>query len=322
MHQAGFTEAVASLGTAFTSGQASLLRRYTENVILAYDSDGAGTKAALRAIGILRDAGLTGKILHLEPYKDPDEFIKNLGQEAFAERIKQAENSFLFEIRMLKREYNLDDPEDKTKFHKEIARKLCGFSIDVERENYIQAVAREYHIGYENLRKLVNQYAAQTGGARPVEKPKSGIQKKQTVEDHKKRTQRMLLTWLTDEPEIYKQIAKYVKPSDFTEELYGRVAEMLFTDLSAGNYNPAAILSRFTEEEEQREVASMFHTKLDGIETKQDKEKALRDIVYAVKKNSYEYYTQRLGSDVTALQQVIDGKRALEELSKVHILLS
>ncbi len=322
LHQAGFTQAVASLGTAFTSGQANLIRRYTDEVLLCYDSDGAGVKAALRALEILKEADLTGKIINLEPYKDPDEFIKNLGQEAFAERIKQAENSFLFEIRMLKREYNLDDPEDKTKFHKEIARKLCGFSIDVERENYIQAVAREYHIGYENLRKLVNQYAAQTGGARPMEKPKSGIQKKQTVEDHKKRTQRMLLTWLTDEPEIYKQIAKYVKPSDFTEELYGRVAEMLFSDLNAGNYNPAAILSRFTEEEEQREVAAMFHTKLDGIETKQDKEKALRDIVYAVKKNSYEYYTQRLGSDVTALQQVIDGKRALEELSKVHILLS
>ena len=322
MHQAGFTQAVASLGTAFTSGQANLIRRYTDEVLLSYDSDGAGTKAALRALEILKEAGLTGKIINLEPYKDPDEFMKNLGKEAFEERIKQAENSFMFEIRMLKREYNLDDPEDKTKFHKEIARKLCGFSIDVERENYIQAVAREYHIGFENLRKLVNQYAAQTGGAKPAERPKSGIQKRQTAEDHKKRTQRILLTWLTDEPEIYKQIAKYVKASDFTEELYGRVADMLFRDLSAGNYNPAAILSRFTEEQEQREVASMFNTKLEGIENKQDKEKALRDIVYAVKKNSYEYYTQRLGSDVSALQQVIDGKRALEELSKVHILLS
>lgn len=322
MHQAGFTQAVASLGTAFTSGQANLLRRYTDEVLLSYDSDGAGTKAALRALEILKEAGLTGKIINLEPYKDPDEFMKHLGKEAFEERIKQAENSFLFEIRMLKREFNLEDPEDKTKFHKEIARKLCGFEIEVERENYIQAVANEYHIGFENLRKLVNRYAAQTGGAKPVERPKSGIQKRQTVEDHKKRTQRMLLTWLTDEPEIYRQISKYVKPSDFTEELYARVAQMLFADLSEGNYNPAAILSHFTEEEEQREVASMFHTKLEGIETRQDKEKALRDIVYAVKKNSYEYYTGKLGTDVGALQQVIDGKKALEELAKVHILLS
>ena len=322
MHQAGFTQAVASLGTAFTSGQANLLRRYTDEVLLSYDSDGAGVKAALRALEILKEAGLTGKIINLEPYKDPDEFMKNLGKEAFEERIRQAENSFMFEIRMLKREYNMEDPQGQSAFHKEIARRLCSFEIELERENYIQAVAREYFIGADNLRKLVNQYAAQTGGAKPVERPKSGIQKRQTVEDHKKRTQRMLLTWITDEPDIYKQISKYIKPSDFTEELYGRVADMLFKDLSVGNYNPAGILSQFTEEEEQREVASMFHTKLEGIETKQDKEKALRDIVYAVKKNSYEYYTSKLGSDVNALQQVIDGKRALEELAKVHILLS
>ncbi len=322
MHQAGFTQAIASLGTAFTSGQANLIRRYTDEVLLSYDSDGAGTKAALRALEILKEAGLTGKIISLEPYKDPDEFMKNLGKEAFAERIKKAENSFLFRIRMLKRDYHLEDPADQTKFHNEIARMLCEFETEVERENYLQAVSREYHISSDNLRKLVNRLAAQNGFAKPVDRPKSGIQKKQTVEDHKKRTQRMLLTWLTDEPEIYRLISKYIKPSDFTEELYGRVAEMLFADLAAGRYDPAAILSRFTEEEEQREVASVFHTKLEGIETKQDREKALRDIVYAVKKNSYEYYTSKLGTDVSALQQVIDGKRALEELAKVHILLS
>ena len=131
MHQAGFTQAVASLGTAFTSGQASLLRRYAQEVLLAYDSDGAGTSAALRAIGILRESGLTGKVINMKPYKDPDEFIKNEGTEAFQERIDNAENSFMFEIRVMEREYDLKDPESKTKFHKEIAKKLCGFEIEV-----------------------------------------------------------------------------------------------------------------------------------------------------------------------------------------------
>lgn len=322
MHQAGFTQAVASLGTAFTSGQANLIRRYTDEVLLSYDSDGAGTKAALRALEILKEAGLTGKIINLEPYKDPDEFMKNLGKEAFEERIRKAENSFLFRIRMLRRDYQLDDPADQTKFHNEIAKMLCEFDTEVERENYLQAVSREYMIGSDNLRNLVNRYAAQNGFAKPLEKPKSGIQKKQTTEESKKRTQRMLLTWLTDEPELYRQIAKFVKPTDFTEELYGRVAEMLFKDLEAGTYNPAAILSAFSDLEEQKEVASVFNTKLEGIESKQDREKALRDIVYAIKKSSYEYYTAKLGTDVSALQQVIDGKRALEELQKVHILLS
>ncbi len=321
MHQAGFTQAVASLGTAFTTGQASLLKRYTENVLLAYDSDGAGTSAALRAIGILRETGLTGKVINMKPYKDPDEFIKNEGTEAFKERIDNAENSFMFEIRVLEREYDLKDPESKTKFHKEIAKKLCGFEIEVERANYLEAVADKYNIGFENLRKLVNTYAAQTGLVKPMERPKQASGKKNTPEENGKRVQRMLLTWLTDYPELFPKISKYIAPSDFTEELYKKVAERLFADMEAGNYNPAGIINMFEDETEQREAAALFNTKVEAIETKQEKERAFHDILYAVKKNSYEYYSAKLGSDVSALNQVIAGKKALEELSKTHISL-
>lgn len=321
MHQAGFTQAVASLGTAFTSGQANLLKRYTENVLLAYDSDGAGVKAALRAIGILREAGLTGKVIDLKPHKDPDEFIKKEGTEAFQDRIRNAENSFMFEIRILERDYDLKDPEDKTKFHKEIAKKLCGFEIEVERENYLEAVADKYHIGFENLRRLVNTYAAQTGMVKPVERPKQAAGKKATPEENSRRVQRMLLTWLTDYPQVYPRISQYIKPSDFTEELYRKVAERLFSDIESGTYNPAGIVSMFEEEEQQREAAALFNTKVEALETKQEREKAFHDILYAVKKNSYEYYSGRLGSDMDALNQVIAGKKALEELGKTHISL-
>lgn len=321
MHQAGFTQAVASLGTAFTAGQANLLRRYADNVLLAYDSDGAGVKAALRAIGILKEVGLTGKVINMQPYKDPDEFIKNLGREAFQERIDTAENSFMFEIRILEREFDLKDPESKTRFYKEIAKKLCGFEIEVERENYLEAVAEKYNIGFDNLRKLVNSYAAQTGLVKPVARPKSGVAKKNTPEENGKRVQRMLLTWITDSPEVFPKISKYISSSDFTEDLYRRVAERLFADIEAGNYNPAGIVSMFEDEEEQREAAALFNTKVEAVETKQEKERAFHDILYAVKKNSYEYYSGKLGSDVNALNQVIAGKKALEELSKTHISL-
>ena len=321
MHQAGFSQAVASLGTAFTEGQATLLKRYTQEVILSYDSDGAGVTAALRAIGILKEAGVTGNVLDLEAYKDPDEFIKNRGQEAFQERLDQAENTFFFELRMLQRDYNLKDPEEKTRFHREIAKKLCGFSEEVERENYIQAVADKYQIGFDNLRKLVLSYAEQTGFAKPVERPKSGIQKKAAPDENRKKTQRMLLTWLTDEPALYQKIKKYISPEDFTEDLYRKVAEKLFDGLDRGEMNPASIISMFTDEEEQREVASVFNTKLMALSTKQEREKAFHDIVFAVKKNSYEYFSGQLGSDVKALNQVIAGKKALEELSKTHISL-
>lgn len=321
MHQAGFTQAVASLGTAFTAEQANLLRRYTEHVLLAYDSDKAGVKAALRSIGILREAGLTGKVINLRPYKDPDEFIKNLGKEAFEERIRQAENSFFFEVRILEEQYDCKDPEQKTQFHREIARKLCEFKEEVERDNYLQAVAEKYYIGIENLRKLVLQYASQTGLAKAMERPKSGIQSKNNPVESAKKAQRLLLTWITDEPAVYQKIKPYISTADFTEDLYRLVAEKLFADLEQGSYNPAGIISMFEEEEQQSEAAALFHTTLPQLNSLQEREKAFHDIVYAVKKNSFEFYSAKLGADVNALNQVVEGKKALQQLEKTHISL-
>ena len=321
MHQAGFTQAVASLGTAFTPEQANLLRRYTDSVLLAYDSDGAGTKAALRAIGILKEAGLSGKVINMQPYKDPDEFMKAEGKEAFQERIEQAENSFFFEIRILSKGFDLNDPEAKTNFHREIAKKLCGFSEELERENYLEAIADKYNIGFENLRKQVNTYAQQTGLAKPVDRPKSGVQAKNPAEEKGKTSQKLLITWLTDEPALYGKITRYITAEDFTEELYHKVAVRLFQELSEGTYNPAGIISMFEDEEQQREAAALFNTNLPTLVTKQEREKAFHDIVYAVKKNSYEYFSARMGSDMTALNKVIAGKKALEELAKTHISL-
>ena len=321
MHQAGFTQAVASLGTAFTSGQASLLRRYANEILLSYDSDGAGVNAALRAIGILKEAGMTGRVINLEPYKDPDEFIKALGGEEFQKRLDHAENSFFFELRQLQKNYDLSDPEQKTAFHREIARKLCTFSEEVERENYIEAVAQKYHIGFENLRRLVGTYAAQTGLAQPVIRPKSGLHKKNTAAEGIKNSQKLLLTWLVEQPQLYRQISKYISPKDFTEGLYEKVADRLFEELEQGNINPASIISMFEEEEDQREAASLFHTKLERLESTAEQEKALHDIVCAVKRNSYERDSAQLGTDVAALNRVIAGKKQLEELAKTHISL-
>ncbi len=321
MHQAGFTQAVASLGTAFTSGQANLLHRFTDTVVLSYDSDGAGTKAALRAIGILRENGMTARVLNLEPYKDPDEFIKNLGAQAFEERIKQAENSFLFELRVLQRDYNLQDPDEKTAFYKEIAKKLCSFSDEVERENYIEAVADKYGIGFESLRNMVNSLGNRQGLIKPLERPKSGIQSKPSVQDAVTRSQGLLLTWLIEEPVVYQKIKKYISSQDFTVEPYGKAAQHLLADLDKGVCEPASIISLFSDEEEQRKIAALFNTKLPPVENLSEKEKALKDVVLAVKRNSYEESTKKLGQDVSSLNRVIEGKKALEELTKTHISL-
>ena len=326
MHQAGFTQAVASLGTAFTSGQANLLRRYTENVILSYDSDGAGVKAALRAIGILKEAGLTGKVLNLEPYKDPDEFMKNLGREEFVKRLSQAENTFFFELRMMQKQYDLSDPEAKTKFYNEIAKKLCGFSEEVERENYTEAVAEKYNISMESLKKLVTGYAAKMGMVAEVIRPKQPVQQKNTPKEQQENVQKLLLTWLVEEPHLYKRIKKYITPLSFTNELYRQVAQELFPKLEEGKPNPAAIISRFSQEEEQREAASLFNTKLPYMQQDmesqsqvQEREKAFHDIVVKVKRNAYEHDLKASGSDMEALSRVISGRQELDELEKTHI---
>ena len=321
LHQAGFGQAVASLGTAFTGGQASLLRRYTKEVLLAYDSDGAGTNAALRAIGILRESGLTGKIIDLKPYKDPDEFIQNLGAEKFQERINGAENSFLFEIRILEQQFNLKDPEGKTRFQREIAAKLCQFSEELERQNYLDAVADKYQFGRDSLKKLVESHAAKTGLARPLERPKSGVQSKNRGEEGIKKAQRLLITWLVEEPFLYQRIKKYLSPGDFTDELYEKVAGKLFEGFEEGKNNPASLVSLFEEEEKQRQVAQLFNTKIELPDSLQEREKAFHDILLTVKRNSLEYYSSRLGSDVTAINQVLEAKKALEELNKTHISL-
>ncbi|MBQ8198161.1 MAG: DNA primase [Lachnospiraceae bacterium] len=330
MHQAGFTQAVASLGTSFTSGQANLIRRYAENVILSYDSDGAGVKAALRAIGILKEAGISGKVLNLEPYKDPDEFIKNMGPEEFQKRLDQAENSFFYEIRMLQRDYDLGDPESKTKFYNEIAKKLCHFSEEVERDNYLDAIARKYSIAPESMKKLVISHASREGMGSGIVRPKSTAPKKVTPQENGEKMQRLLLTWISDYPDVYGQIKQYITPQDFTTELYSKVAEIMFRELENGTLNPAAIISLFTDEQQQREVARLFNTKLDHIgkdmeddslQNHGELEKAFHDIVMKVKQNSYDYNLSQMGSDIEAGMRAIQAKKELEMLAKTHISL-
>ena len=121
MHQAGFTNAVASLGTALPSGHASLVKRYTREVLLLYDSDGAGIRAALRAIPILREAGVTSRVVSLKPWKDPDEFIKNEGAEAFEERLNQAMDSFMFRVHIAEQDFAMDAPQGQNQFFERCA---------------------------------------------------------------------------------------------------------------------------------------------------------------------------------------------------------
>ena len=154
MHQAGFNQAVASLGTALTSGQANLLKRYTEDVLLCYDSDDAGTKAALRAIPILREAGISAHVISLSPYKDPDEFIKNLGAEEFEKRLEEAENPFYFEVRIAERSFNLNDPQGKPEVTLSGAAKATADRLKVAQIHISISHEKQYAVATALLESL------------------------------------------------------------------------------------------------------------------------------------------------------------------------
>ncbi len=320
MHQAGFDMAVAALGTAFTSRQAMLIKRFTDTVIMTPDSDGPGTAAALRIINTLKEAGIKAKVVNLKPHKDPDEFIKAEGKEAFEERINKAENAFFFEIRVLESRHDFSDPVSKTEFQRELAVKLCGFEEALERENYIEAIAARYNIAVDDLRKLVTATAAKGIDYKSVGQPKAGPAIKKNPEDNDKKNQRLLLTWLTDEPEIFPKVTKWVTPEDFSDDLYRSVAKELFAGMESNSFSPAKILDRFTDEEEHRQVAEMFNTNLVEIDTPEQRKKAFRDIIYAVKHAGYERLKRDLKpDDPQFLQKTIDGKKELEKLAHSDI---
>ena len=320
LHQAGFTNAVASLGTALTERHASLLKRYTDTVILTYDSDGAGVKAALRAIPMLRAVGISTKVLNMRPWKDPDEFIKNLGAEEFEKRIGEARNSFLYEIDILRRDVDMEDPEQKTKFYNAAARKLLEFTEPLERNNYVEAVAREFYIPQDELKQLVNRLRmrGEAPAAPKTDEPAVPARPKKKGKDEGiRQSERLLLTWLIEDSSLFDMIEGKLGPEDFTEPLYRKAAEDVFQEHRKavdGKVNAAAILSRYIDDEgTYREVAALFNedmrTPLEGEEHR----KAFAETVRRIKKNSLDTRI-RNATDIETLQKLIREQAELRRL--------
>ena len=320
MHQAGFTNAVASLGTALTSGHASLLKRYTQEVLLLYDSDEAGVKAALRAIPILREAGINSRVVDLKPHKDPDEFIKTEGAEAFQQRLDQARDSFMFRVTVSERDFPMEEPQGQNRFFERCARLRLELSDELERNLYIEAIVRQYHrygISVEDLRKRVNTLAMKGTPLEQRQQPKTvearQAQKKESAAD---KAQKLMLTWLVTYPGIFDTVEKYLSPGDFIVPLYHEVAEMLFEQHAQGDVNPARLLNSFTDSEEQREVASLFNATI-HLETKEEQERAFSDTLIRIKQESLAEKNKNWDpTDMAGLQELVKAKKELEDLGR------
>ncbi|HAH17942.1 MAG TPA: DNA primase [Eubacterium sp.] len=318
LHQAGFNMAVAALGTSLTIGHANLVKRYAKKVILTFDSDEAGTKAALRAIPIFLNAGLSVKVLNMKPYKDPDEFIKNLGKEEFQKRIDEAENYFIFKIKQLEKNYDINTPDGKTDFYKEIANELSNFGEELERNNYIEAVSREFSIDRKQLSDLVTKMLYKPKKATSYDKEIDNRNKMVDEEDDAILTsQRLLLTWLIEEPVIYDKIIKYVNSTDFTDEFYKDVADKVFKQFAKGKVNPVLIINSYEDEQMHKKVARIFNSELNSELNDKEREKALNEIVINIKLNSIRN-KQSTTTDLNEYQMLMNLE---EEIKNINIKL-
>ncbi len=319
MHQAGFTNAVASLGTALTSGHASLLKRYTQEVLLLYDSDDAGVRAALRAIPILREAGVTSRVVNLRPHKDPDEFIKALGGEEFEKRLEQAMDSFMFRVHMAQREFSMKEPQGQNRFFERCAQMLLELSDELERNLYIEAIVKDYRnygISVEDLRKRVNTLALKgTPAEQRVQPKQTGTQQKKK-ENAGEKAQKLMLTWLVTYPGIFETVEKYIQPADFIVPLYRQVAEMLYEQHVQGDVNPARLLNSFIDSDEQREVSSLFNATI-HLENAQEQDRAFADTVLRIKEESLKDKNKNWDpTDMQGLQEIVKAKKELEDLGR------
>ena len=319
LHQAGFTNAVASLGTALTEEQARLMARYVKEVIITYDSDGAGVKAAIRAIPILKSAGIKTKILKLAPYKDPDELIKAVGKEEYELRIKNAENSFNFELSNIEKSYDLTEPEGKTEFLNKVADRLTEFEEELERENYIAAVAERYYVSKDALKKLVNKI----GGAREIrdiyrdagEKINKADRAK-TADEGLLKTNRLLLSLIADKPDYYNRIKSIISSEDFATPLYKDLAVRIFTQIEAGKRpNVAEIISRYETGEDQALVTAVFEENFEAEVDEAEREKAFKEIVIKVKRAGLEEELKAIDNkDMKSFMEITKKQRELGKL--------
>ena len=327
-HQAGFDNAVASLGTAFTPGQASLIKRFTKEVYLAYDSDDAGRNAAKKAIQILRSQGMSQRVIDLSPYKDPDEFLAAEGPEAYETRIRDAIPGRLFEIREIRKLYRLEDPEEKTAFIREAARTLAGIEDTTERANYCDTVAEEYGLDVKVLRQEVTRFGmAGMNGSRPEAKTGDRIQtesaypqeqtppsrsRKEAADDS---TERHLLTWMVNRPELFDKLKGLVTEEDFTGRVR-EVAEQLFRQYrDTGTVQPAAILSRYEEPEDQRVIAGILSSEFPFETDQSAAEKALTELVRKLKLSGVDRSLRQGGGSALELA------RTKKEIQKIQVRL-
>lgn len=323
LHQRGITNVVAPLGTALTEQQGWLLRKNSEQIILSFDSDDAGIKAKLRAIDILQNMGCDLRVIQLEGAKDPDEYIVKYGNMRFQNAVDKAFSVVEFKVKILKKELNLENTNDKIKFLNEIAKLISKVDNTIEREVYIEKIAKEYDISKEAIYAEVNKLTYKNDKSEKVlEKAKpvithKKVETKEVSESIRRRENTIISILLTGDLSIFEIIKQNIKPEDFQDEINQEIAKKLYEEFEKGNSNINSIID--TLDQEHQNQITMIMAEDYEIE---DLEKAIDDIIQAYKRDKLNNRKLEILELLEKTSNIEEKKELEKELSNIIITLA
>ena len=324
MHQRGIHNVVASLGTALTQQQGYLLRNNTEQIILSYDSDEAGQAAKVRAMEILMNMGCDIRVLQMEGAKDPDEYVIKYGNARFTNLVDKAISVIEFKVKILKQNLNLENVNDKIKFLNETAKIISKIESSIEREIYIEKIAKEYDISKEAIYAEVNKLIySNLNNEKNAPKPKIVHAEKTETKKRKisdallKRENTILSILLTGNQNYYSIIKQNLSQDDFKDEINNKIAKKLYEEFEKGNSNINSILNNLTDEEQNR------ITEIMAIDYEiQDIEKAIDDLMQGYQKDKLTDRKYEILELLEETKEPEEKKKLEKELNDIIISLA
>lgn len=288
LHQRGISNAVASLGTALTEAQGRLLRRSCEKVVIGYDADGAGQAATLRGLEILQNLGCDIRILQIEGAKDPDEFVVKYGPERFQKYVDSAISLVEFKVKMLKRQLNLENVNDKIKFLNEVANILSKIENNMEREVYIDKISLEYKVSKEAIYAEVNKKLyGNSQTEKKLERPVTTIREvkqdvaEKEVDEKTKKTESLIIYLLINYPDkSFVRLESIVKNNLIKLEKNKLIINKLYEEHGKGNINIESIIDLFEDENIVNYLSGIMSSNFEIT----DVDKCIDDVILTYKK--------------------------------------
>ena len=324
LHQRGITDVVASLGTALTTSQGWLLRRNCEQVILGFDSDGAGQTAIMRAMEVMQNMGCDMRVLQMTGAKDPDEYVLKYGAVRFQKLLDDAISLIEFKIKVLQKDLNLENASDKIKFLNEIAKLISKIENTMEREIYIEKIAKGYNISKEAIYAEVNklQYSNRKS-SKVLEKERPVVskikkEKQDNISEEIIKRENTIIWLLINSVDTYKTIKENIKLEDFKNEENKEILKEIYNALENGNTNINSVLDHIESEQIQSHLTEIMADDY-GIT---DNKKAIDDLLKKYELEKLQNKRDSLLEELNVEKDTEKKKNIGKELNDIVLILS